>query len=188
MYEFGGGAPIQQGPSQVQGGGPVAPQQQTQQAKEAKQPEKVSKEQFIQHKKEIKLAPTNVNALTQLNSKDQMLLMRMGQQQGFVGKLAQNISGLKAYGEESNPKSLIGAGQSSPPAAMRAAAAATGRVFAGRMMEVRVGKQTTEIFFKLGGKSFTATVATPKKKGAMRDDRDDDDQDLEMIDEIEDVE
>ena len=26
------------------------------------------------------------------------------------------------------------------------------------MMEVRVGKQTTEIFFKLGGKSFTATT------------------------------
>ncbi|MBC7544066.1 MAG: hypothetical protein H7338_15180 [Candidatus Sericytochromatia bacterium] len=186
MYEMGGGAPIQGGP-QVQGNAPAAPQQQTQKAAEKAQPERVTKEQFLQHKKEVKLAPTNVNALTQLNSKDQMLLMRMGQQQGFVGKLAQNLSGMKAYGEDSLPKSMIGAGQSSPPAAMRAAAAATGRVFAGRMMEVRVGKQTTEIFFKLGGKSFTATVATPKKKGSLSHDNDDDEQDLEVIDEIEDV-
>lgn len=186
MYEFGGGAPIQGGPSQVQTSAPAQQAQQAKQAEAPQQPQKVSKEQFVQQKKQIKLAPTNVNALTQLNSKDQMLLMRLGNQNNLLGQLAQNLSGIKANGEEVLPKALIGAGQTSPPAAMRAAAAMSGRVFAGRMMEVRVGKQATEIFFKIGGKSFTATVATPKKKGTQRSEMDDDD-DLEVIDELDDV-
>lgn len=176
---------VPQGPSSIQPT-PTVTQPSAPQGPQAPQAQpKVSKEAFVQQKKQIKLPPTNLNALTQLPSKDQMLLMRMSQEQNsFVGKLAQGIGGVKANNQEMNPKSLIGAGQTVPPAAMRAVIASMGRMFAGRTIEVRVGRESSDISLKLSGRTFAGSVATPYRKGRRPDEEEADDQ----LDDIDDTE
>lgn len=172
-----GPIPVQPTPTVSQPSAPQAPQAPVQQPK-------VNKEAFVQQKKQIKLPPTNLNALTQLPSKDQMMLMRMSQEQNsFVGKLAQGIGQVRSDNKEMLPKSLIGAGQGVPPAAMRAALAATGRLFAGRAIEVRIGREASEISLKLSGRTFSGNVATPYRKGRRPEEEDED-----QLDDIDDTE
>lgn len=142
---------------------------------------KLDAKQFGILKTQVKLPMTNVNALTQMSSKDQMKLMKLGQDnsQTFVGKLAQNLQNARtSIQTDVLPKSLIGAGQTIPPAAMRAMAACTGHVFTGRMFDIQVGKETTTMSFRISGKSFNITINSPKKKGSKYKSEEEVDEDL----------
>ena len=133
MAEIGGISQVPAQPMQVSA--PAAP---TQRAAVPKEQPKISKEQFGVTKSTVSLPTTSRSALTQLSSKDQKILMKMGQgSDGFVGKTSQNLQGARlSLQTEVLPRSLLGAGQTIPPAPMRALAAAYGKVFAGRNFDI----------------------------------------------------
>lgn len=156
----------------------VAPIQQKQEAQQLQQ-SKATKETFNSNKVQIKLPTTNVNAMTQLKSQDQMMLMRMSQEK-TVGKLSENLKGAKlALKDQALPKSIIGAGQSIPPASMRAMVAARGNLFSGRAFDILIGKETSTLSFRIGGKSFNVSVATKLKKSAKHQEHQNEEDDLE---------
>lgn len=156
----------------------TAPTQQKQEAPQVQQA-KLGKETFNNVKVQVKLPTTNVNAMTQLKSQDQMVLMRMSQEK-TIGKLSENLKGAKlTLKADVLPKAIIGAGQSIPPAAMRAMVATRGSMFAGRAFEVAVGKESSTLSFRIGGKSFNVSVATKLKKNAKRNDQEQEEEDLE---------
>ena len=163
MADVGGLSAVPSQPMQVSA--PTAP---TQKAAVPTEKPKVSKEQFGQTKTGISLPTTNRSALTQLSSKDQKVLMQLGQGgNAFVGKTSQNLQGARlSLQTEVLPKSLLGAGQLLPPSPMRALAAAYGKVFAGRAFELQVGKESANLSFRICGKSFNATITPKRKKGA----------------------
>lgn len=160
---------------QTQQAAPTQQKQETQQTQQAK----ATKETFANTKTQVKLPTTNVNALTQLKSNDQMMLMRMSQEK-TIGKLSENLKGAKlALKTDVLPKSIIGAGQSIPPASMRAMVAARGNLFSGRAFEISVGKESSTLSFRIGGKSFNVSVATKLKKNAKRQEHEDEEDELE---------
>lgn len=145
---------------QTQQATPTQQTQQTQQTQNVKQ----TRESFASARTETKLPTTNVNALTQLNSQDQKLLMKMSQEKN-VGRLSENLKNAKKQLEtDVLPRSIIGAGQSVPPASMRAMAGMRGSLFSGRQFEVFVGEETSNLSFRIGGKSFNITIDTKLKK------------------------
>jgi len=155
------------GPVQTPQTQQTAPTQQTQQTQQT-QSVKQNKEAFASAKAETKLPTTNVNALTQLNSQDQKLLMKMSQEK-TIGKLSENLKNAKKQLEtDVLPRSIIGAGQSVPPASMRAMAGMRGSLFSGRQFEVMIGVETSTLSFRIGGKSFNVTVNTKLKKSATK--------------------
>lgn len=156
----------------------TAPTQQRQDAPQVQQA-KLGKDNFNNVKVQVKLPTTNVNAMTQLKSQDQMVLMRMSQEK-TIGKLSENLKGAKlTLKTDVLPKSIIGAGQSIPPAAMRAMVATRGSMFAGRAFDVSVGRETSTLSFRIGGKSFNVSIATKLKKHAKRNEQEQDEDDLE---------
>jgi hypothetical protein len=156
--------------------------QQTQQKQETQQTQqtKQTRESFAGVKTQLKLPVTNVNALTQLPSKDQMMLMKMSQEK-TIGKLSENLKNAQlSLKTDVLPKSVIGAGQSIPPAAMRALVANRGTLFSGRAFEVFIGKESSSLSFRIGGKSFNVTVVSKLKKSAKRHEAEEqEDEDLE---------
>lgn len=157
---------------QTQQTAPTQQKQETQQTQQAK----ASKETFNNTKVQVKLPTTNVNALTQLKSNDQMMLMRMSQEK-TIGKLSENLKGAKlTLKTDVLPKAIIGAGQSIPPAAMRAMVATRGSLFAGRAFEVSIGKETSTLSFRIGGKSFNISVESKLKKHSKRHEEEEDDE------------
>ena len=142
---------------------------------------KATKEAFSTSKTTQKLGATNVNALTQLNSKDQMMLMKLSPDQS-VNKFAENLTNVRTQGEDILPRSLTGAGSTAPPPVMRAALAAKGKVFSGRSLDITIDEdlREAEIAFKISGKSFTGTVPLSYRKNIRHQDED------EPIEEIED--
>lgn len=155
------------------------PTQQTQQKQETQQVQqpRQTRETFASVKTQMKLPVTNVNALTQLPSKDQMMLMKMSQEK-TVGKLSENLKNAQlSLKTDVLPKSVIGAGQSIPPAAMRALVATRGSIFSGRAFEVSVGKESSSLSFRIGGKSFNVSVASKLKKSAKRQEQEEQEDD-----------
>lgn len=145
----------------------AAPAQQAQQAAAAQQA-RPTREAFANTKAQMKLPVTTTNALTQLRSQDQMVLMKMSQEK-TVGKLSENLKNAKnALKTDILPKAIIGAGQSIPPATMRAMVAVRGSLFAGRAFEVSIGRESSALSFRIGGKSFNVNMATKLKKSAKR--------------------
>ncbi|MFN8578981.1 MAG: hypothetical protein U0354_19305 [Candidatus Sericytochromatia bacterium] len=160
---------------QTQQAAPTQQKQETQQTQQAK----ASKETFNNTKVQVKLPTTNVNAMTQLKSQDQMMLMRMSQEK-TIGKLSENLKGAKmTLKTDVLPKAIIGAGQSIPPAAMRAMVATRGSLFAGRAFEVSLGKESSTLSFRIGGKSFNVSVASKLKKNAKRNEQENEEDELE---------
>ncbi|MEK7434743.1 MAG: hypothetical protein AABZ74_16535 [Cyanobacteriota bacterium] len=149
---------------------PVQQTQQTQQKQETQQTQqtRASREAFTNVKAQMKLPTTNVNAMTQLPSKDQMMLMKMSQEK-TIGKLSENMKQAKlALKTDVLPKSIIGAGQAVPPAAMRAMVATRGSLFNGRAFDIFIGKETSTLSFRIGGKSFNVNIASKIKKSATK--------------------
>lgn len=172
----GGQVPMQQ----------AAPAQQTQQKQETQQTQqaKPTREAFANSKTQMKLPTTNVNALTQLPSKDQMMLMKMSQEK-TVGRLSENLKGAKLQLKtDVLPKSIIGAGQSVPPASMRAMVAARGTLFSGRAFEVAIGRETSSLSFRIGGKSFNVTIDSKLKKSAKAQEQTDETEDEELEEDL----
>ena len=94
------------------------------QAKPVQAAPKADSKQFAQTQNQIKLPTTNVNALTQLPSQDQQQILKLAQDTQ-MNRFVQNMSNAhKQIQADVPPRSLLGAGQSIPPAPMRAAAAA----------------------------------------------------------------
>lgn len=148
-------------------------------AQETKQTPQLDSKQFAQVKSQVKLPTTNVNALTQLPAKDQMQLMKLAQDNN-LGKFVQTISNARKQIESDvPPRSMLGAGQSIPPAPMRAIAAAMGKVFSGRDFEIEIGRENTQMSFRVAGKSFNTTIKTPLKRGAKSTSEDDEEEDVE---------
>lgn len=140
-------------------------------------PQRLDSKQFGQVQNSVKLPATNVNALTQLPTQDQQQLMKIAQDQN-MNKFVQNMQDAnKQIKNEVPPRSLLGAGQSIPPAPMRAAAAALGKLFAGRDFEIEVDRENSYMSFKIGGKSFNISILTPLKKGIKYNPEDEDDED-----------
>jgi len=131
--------------------------QQRQETQRTEQP-KATKETFANVKSQVSLPVTSKNAMTQLSSADQKLILKT----------------------DVLPKSIIGAGQSVPPASMRAMVAARGNLFTGRNFEIFVGKESSTLSFRIGGKSFNASITTKLKKSASKKQSDD-----ELDDELE---
>lgn len=132
-------------------------------------PQKLDGKQFNQLQNSVKLPTTNVNALTQLPSQDQQQILKLAQD-AQMNRFVQNMSNAhKQIQSDVPPRSLLGAGQSIPPAPMRAAAAALGKVFSGRDFEIEVDREFGYMSFKIGGKSFNITIKTPLKKGVKYD-------------------
>jgi len=153
--------------------------QQRQETQRTEQP-KATKETFANVKSQVSLPVTSKNAMTQLSSADQKLLMKMSQEQ-TVGRLSENLKQAKLILKtDVLPKSIIGAGQSVPPASMRAMVAARGNLFTGRNFEIFVGKESSTLSFRIGGKSFNASITTKLKKSASKKQSDD-----ELDDELE---
>lgn len=160
--------------------------QQTQQKQETQQTQqtRATRETFANTKNQMKLPTTNVNAMTQLPSKDQMMLMKMSQEK-TVGKLAENLKNAKlTLKEDVLPRSIIGAGQSIPPASMRAMVAIRGSLFNGRAFEVFVGKESSTLSFRVGGKSFNVSIASKLKKSALKKHEHDHDEDDELEEDL----
>ena len=160
---FGGVNRVSPQTPQVQrptGGAPrVAP------GKPVAAPPKVDGKQYTQMQGQVKLPSTNVNALTQLPSQDQQQILKLAQD-NQMNRFVQNMSDAhKQIQSDVPPRSLLGAGQSIPPAPMRAAAAALGKVFSGRDFEIEADREEAYMSFKVGGKSFNLTIGTPLKKG-----------------------
>jgi hypothetical protein len=160
----------------------AAPTQNVQQAPQtqATQQAKPTKEAFANTKAQQNLPTTNLSAMTQLPSKDQMMLMKMSQEK-TIGKLSENLKDAKLQLKtDVLPKSIIGAGQSIPPASMRAMVAARGNLFTGRAFEVAIGKESSTLSFRIGGKSFNVSVASKLKKNAKKQEQaEEDDDELE---------
>mgnify|MGYP001575731848 CR=1 FL=1 len=149
---------------QAQQTAPAQQKQETQQTQQAKP----TREAFANVKVQVKLPTTNVNAMTQLKSKDQMMLMKMSQER-TIGKLSENLKGAKLQLKtDVLPKSIIGAGQSIPPASMRAMVAVRGNLFSGRAFEVTIGREQSTLSFRIGGKSFNVNVNSKLKKSTKR--------------------
>lgn len=163
MAEIGGISQVPAQPMQVSA--PTAPAQK--QAVPTEKP-KISKEQFGVTKSTVSLPTTSRMALTQLSSKDQKTLMKMGQgANAFVGKTSQNLQQAQlSLQTDVLPRSLLGAGQTIPPAPMRALAAAYGKVFAGRNFELQVGKESATLSFRICSKSFNIAITPKRKRGA----------------------
>lgn len=126
---------------------------------------RVDGKQFAQMQGQVKLPSTNVNALTQLPSQDQQQILKLAQD-NQMNRFVQNMSDAhKQIQSDVPPRSLLGAGQNIPPAPMRAAAAAMGKVFSGRDFEIEADREEAYMSFKIGGKSFNITLSTPLKKG-----------------------
>jgi hypothetical protein len=155
-----------------------APAPQT--AAPVKQAPQVDAKQFNQIQQQVKLPSTAVNALTQLPTQDQQAIMRLAQD-NTMGKFVQNLQNAhKQIQNDVPPRSLLGAGQTIPPAAMRAMAAAMGKVFSGRDFEIDVGRDSAQMSFRVGGKSFNVTIKTPLKKGAKYNpEEEDEEEDIE---------
>jgi len=154
----------------------AAPTQQAQQASQTQQA-RPTKEAFSSTKAQMKLPVTTTNAMTQMRSQDQMVLMKMSQEK-TIGKLSENLKNAKmALKTDILPKSIIGAGQSIPPATMRAMVAVRGSVFSGRAFEVTIGKESSALSFRIGGKSFNVTMKTKLKKNARKHEEIDDEED-----------
>lgn len=152
--------------------------QKTQRKASTKSAQQLDGKQFGQIKAQVKLPMTNVNALTQLPSKDQQKLMNMNQD-NKLGKLVKNLStARKQLQTDVLPRSLLGAGQTIPPAPMRAMAATMGKLFAGRDFEIEIGTEQTNMSFRVGGKSFNVTMDSLLKKG-LKIQEDDDEDDIE---------
>lgn len=151
------------------------------QAKPVQAAPKADSKQFAQTQNQIKLPTTNVNALTQLPSQDQQQILKLAQDTQ-MNRFVQNMSNAhKQIQADVPPRSLLGAGQSIPPAPMRAAAAALGKVFSGRDFEIEVDREYGYMSFKIGGKSFNISIRTPLKKGVKYnpDEEEDEDDDIE---------
>jgi hypothetical protein len=158
---------------QTQQAAPVQQAPQTQQTQQAKP----TKEAFANTKTQQNLPTTNLSAMTQLPSKDQMMLMKMSQEK-TVGKLSENLQSAKMQLKtDVLPKSIIGAGQSIPPASMRAMVAARGNLFTGRAFEVAIGKESSTLSFRIGGKSFNVSVASKLKKNAKKQENEEEEDD-----------
>ena len=144
-------------------------------------PQRLDGKQFSQLQNNVKLPTTNVNALTQLPSQDQQQILKLTQDQQMNKFVDQMSQAQKEIRNDVPPRSLLGAGQSIPPAPMRAAAAALGKVFSGRDFEIEVDREFAYMSFKVGGKSFNITINTPLKEGIVYDPDDefDDEDDIE---------
>jgi len=135
------------------------------QAKSTQAAAKLDGKQYGQMQNQVKLPTTSVNALTQLPSQDQQQILKLAQD-AQMNRFVNNMSNAhKQIQADVPPRSLLGAGQSIPPAPMRAAAAALGKLFAGRDFEIEVDRESSYMSFKVGGKSFNITLSTPLKKG-----------------------
>lgn len=174
---FGGVNQVSPQPPQIQVPQPVA---QPQQARPVQAPPKLDAKQFSQLQNQVKLPTTSVNALTQLPSQDQQQLMKLAQDNA-MNRFIQNLSNAqKQIQADVPPRSLLGAGQSIPPAAMRAMAAAMGKVFSGREFEIEVDREYSYMSFKIGGKSFNVSIRTPLKKGVKyHPEEEDEEEDIE---------
>lgn len=141
---------------------------------------KATKETFGNTKAQVKLPVTSKNAMTQMKSKDQMALMRMSQEKN-IGKLSENLKNAKgALKQKVLPRSIIGAGQSIPPASMRAMVAVRGSMYAGRAFEIDIGQEMSSLSFRIGGKSFNVSMPTRLKPFTKKQgEEDDEDEDLE---------
>ncbi|MBT9545258.1 MAG: hypothetical protein IV090_07705 [Candidatus Sericytochromatia bacterium] len=153
---------------------------QPQQARQVQAQPKVDAKQFSQTQNQVKLPSTSVNALTQLPSQDQQQLMKLAQDNGMNRFVSNMTNAQKQIQADVPPRSLLGAGQSIPPAAMRAMAAAMGKVFSGREFEIEVDREYGYMSFKIGGKSFNVSVKTPLKKGVKYNpEEEDEEEDIE---------
>ncbi|PIQ25866.1 hypothetical protein COW36_22270 [bacterium (Candidatus Blackallbacteria) CG17_big_fil_post_rev_8_21_14_2_50_48_46] len=174
---FGGVNQVSPQTPQIQVPQPAA---QPQQARPVQAQPKVDAKQFNQMQNQVKLPTTNVNALTQLPSQDQQQLMKLAQDNGMNRFVANMTNAQKQIQADVPPRSLLGAGQSIPPAAMRAMAAAMGKVFSGREFEIEVDREYGYMSFKIGGKSFNVSVKTPLKKGVKYNpEEEDEEEDIE---------
>lgn len=174
---FGGVNRVQPQTPQVQTPQTVA---RPQQAKTAAPAPRIDAKQFSQVQNQVKLPTTNVNAMTQLPSQDQQTLMKINQDNN-MNRFVQDMSDAhKQIRSDVPPRSLLGAGQSIPPAPMRAIAAAMGKLFAGRDFEIEADREYAYMSFKVGGKSFNVSISTPLKKGIKYDpDEEDEEDDIE---------
>ncbi|MGV3523356.1 MAG: hypothetical protein ACO1RX_03990 [Candidatus Sericytochromatia bacterium] len=174
---FGGVNRVSPQTPQVQTPQPAA---QPAQAKPVQATPKIDSKQFSQMQTSVKLPATNVNALTQLPSQDQQQILKLAQD-NQMNRFVQNMSNAhKQIQADVPPRSLLGAGQSIPPAAMRAAAAALGKVFSGRDFEIDVDREYSYMSFKIGGKSFNISIRTPLKKGLKYNPEDDYDEEEDI--------
>lgn len=175
---FGGVNRVSPQTPQVQTPQTVAKPSQAQQTQAA--PRVADSKQFNQTQTQVKLPTTSVNALTQLPSQDQQQILKLAQD-SQMNRFVQNMSNAhKQIQADVPPRSLLGAGQSIPPAPMRAAAAALGKLFSGRDFEIEVDREYGYMSFKIGGKSFNISIRTPLKKGVKYDpDEEDEEDDIE---------
>lgn len=175
---FGGVNRVAPQTPQVQA--PQQPAAQPPQARPVQAQPKLDSKQFTQMQSSVKLPTTNVNALTQLPTQDQQQILKLTQD-AQMNRFVQNMSNAhKQIQADVPPRSLLGAGQSIPPSAMRAAAAAMGKVFSGRDFEIESDRDYSYMSFKIGGKSFNITIKTPLKKGVKYNpDEEDEEEDIE---------
>ncbi len=152
----------------------------TAQTQQTQAPRVADSKQFNQTQNQVKLPTTNVNALTQLPSQDQQKILKLAQDTQ-MNRFVQNMSNAhKQIQADVPPRSLLGAGQSIPPAPMRAAAAALGKLFSGRDFEIEVDREYGYMSFKIGGKSFNISIRTPLRKGVKYDpDEENEEDDIE---------